>query len=50
MGKKIKEEWKKLHNEGLLYLYSSCSIIRAIKSEGMCQKGHAARIEEIRNA
>jgi len=49
-GKKIKEEWgKKLHNEGLLYFYSSCSIIRAIKSEGMWQNGHEAHIEEVIN-
>jgi len=25
-----------MHNEGLPYFYYSCSIIRAIKSEGMC--------------
>ena len=35
-GKKTKEELGGgLHNEGLLYFYSSCSIIRTIKSEGM---------------
>jgi hypothetical protein len=49
-GEVNEEEWKKLHNEGLVYFYSSCCIIRAIKSECMCQQGHAARVDEIRNA
>jgi hypothetical protein len=46
-----KEEWRKLHNERLNYCYYSCSsIIRAIKSGGMWQQGHVARIEQMRNA
>jgi hypothetical protein len=33
--KKVMEEWRKLHNEELRYLYSSSSIIRIIKSRRM---------------
>jgi hypothetical protein len=42
-------EWRKLHNEELLDLYSSLSIIRIIKSRRMRWEGHVARIEEKRN-
>jgi hypothetical protein len=42
--------WKKLHNEELHNLYSSPSIIRMIKSRRMRWAGHAARMEENRNA
>jgi hypothetical protein len=41
---------RKLHNEELHNLYSSPSIIRVIKSRRMRWAGHAARMEERRNA
>ena len=37
-------EWKKLHNEELIDLYSSPNIVRAIKSRRMRWAGHVARI------
>jgi hypothetical protein len=43
-------EWRKLHNEELLDLYSSPSIIRIIKSRRMRWAGHVARIGGKRNA
>jgi hypothetical protein len=43
-------EWRKLHNEELLDLYSSPSIIRIIKSRRMRWAGHVARMGEERNA
>jgi hypothetical protein len=43
-------EWRKLHNEELLDLYFSPSIIRIIKSKRMRWAGHVARIGEKRNA
>jgi hypothetical protein len=42
-------EWRKLHNEELLDLYSLPSIIRIIKSR-MRWVGHVAHIGEKRNA
>jgi transcription termination factor 2 len=42
--------WRKLHNEQLLNLYSSPSIIRMIKSRRMRWAGHVARMRETRNA
>jgi hypothetical protein len=42
--------WRKLHNEELLDLYSSPSIIRIIKSRRMRWAGHVARMGEKRNA
>jgi hypothetical protein len=42
--------WRKLHNEELLSLYSSPSIIRMIKSRRMRWAGLVARIGEKRNA
>jgi hypothetical protein len=42
--------WRKLHNAELHNLYSSPSIIRAIKSRRMRCAGHAARMGERRNA
>ena len=41
-------EWRKLHNEELNSLYSSSSIVRAIKSRRMRWAGHVARMEEGR--
>jgi hypothetical protein len=35
--------WRKLHNEELLGLYSSSSIIRMIKSRRMRWSGHVAK-------
>jgi len=37
-------EWRKLHNEELIDLYSSPNIVRAIKSRRMRWAGHVARI------
>jgi hypothetical protein len=41
-------EWRKLHSEELLDLYSSPSIVRVIKSGIMRLAGHVARVEEGR--
>jgi hypothetical protein len=43
MRDEVAEEWRKLHNEELHDLYSSPSIIRIIKSQGMRWAGHVAR-------
>jgi hypothetical protein len=45
----VTEGWRKLHNEKLLNLYSSPSIIRMIKSRRMRWVGHASRMGEKRN-
>jgi hypothetical protein len=37
--------WRKLHDEGLLNLYSSPDIIRVFKSRRIRWSGHIARIE-----
>jgi hypothetical protein len=42
-------EWRKLHNEELLDLYSLPSIIRMMKSRRMRWAGHVARMGEKRN-
>jgi hypothetical protein len=42
--------WRKLHNEELLNLYPSPSIIRMIKSRRVRWIGHVARMREKRNA
>ena len=42
----VREEWRKLHSEGLNDLYCSLNIVRAIKSRRMRWVGHVARIEE----
>jgi hypothetical protein len=41
-------EWRKLHNEKLLNLYSSANIIRQIKSRRMGWAGHVASMGEDR--
>jgi hypothetical protein len=43
-------DWRKLHNEELLNLYSSTNIIKMIKSCRMRWAGHVAGIRETRNA
>jgi hypothetical protein len=43
-------EWRKLHNEELLDLYPSPSIIRIIKSRRMRWAEHVAQMGEKRNA
>jgi hypothetical protein len=35
--------WRKLHNEQVLYLYSSPTIVRVIKSRKIRWTGHVAR-------
>jgi hypothetical protein len=35
-------EWRKLHNEGLIHLYSSSNIIWVMKSRRMRWAGHVA--------
>jgi hypothetical protein len=42
--------WRKQHNEELLSLYSSPSIIRMIKSRRMRWAGHIACIKEKRDS
>jgi hypothetical protein len=42
--------WRKVHNEELHGLYSSPSIIRAIKGRRMRWAGHVARMVEVRVA
>jgi hypothetical protein len=41
-------EWRKLHNEELLNLYSSPDITRQVKSRRMRWAGHVARMGEER--
>jgi hypothetical protein len=43
-------EWRKLHNEEILDLYSSPSIIKIIKARRIRWAGHVARMGEKRNA
>jgi hypothetical protein len=45
----VMEEWIKLHNEVLLDMYSSQSIIRSIELRRMRWVGHVARTGEKRN-
>jgi len=39
----VTEEWRRLHNEKLYYLYSSPNIIRVIKLKRIRWAGHVAR-------
>ena len=41
-------EWRRLHNEELIDLYSSPNIVRVIKSRRMSWAGHVARMGEER--
>jgi len=42
----VTEDWRKLHNEELQYLYSSSNIVRVIKSSRFGWAGHVARMGE----
>jgi len=46
----VTEEWRKLHNEGLNYVYFSPNICRVIKSRSMRLAGHVAHVGERRDA
>jgi hypothetical protein len=46
----ITEEWRKLHNEELSDLFSSCNIIGMIKSRRMKWAGHVERMGERKGA
>jgi hypothetical protein len=48
-GDEVTAEWRKLHIEGLHFLYSSPNIIRQIKSRRMRWAGHVACMGEERN-
>jgi hypothetical protein len=43
-------EWRRLHNEELIDLYSSANIVRVIKSRRMRWAGQVARMGESRGA
>jgi len=40
----VTEEWRKLHNEELMNLYSLPNIVRVVKSRRMRWAGHVARM------
>jgi len=42
------EDWRRLHNEELNYLYTSPNIVRVIKSRRMRWAGHVAHMGEER--
>jgi hypothetical protein len=42
-------EWRKLHNEELIYLYSSPNIVRVIKSRRIRWARHVARMGQRRD-
>jgi hypothetical protein len=44
----VTREWRRLHNEKLVALYSSPNIIRVIKSRRLRWAGHVACMEESR--
>jgi hypothetical protein len=44
----VTREWRKLHNEELIDLYSPPNIVRAIKSRGLRWAGHVAHMGERR--
>jgi len=45
---KVTREWRKLHNEELVDLYSSPNIVRVIKLRRIGWAGHVARMGEKR--
>jgi transcription termination factor 2 len=45
---KVTGEWRELHNEELIDLYSLPNIVRVVKSRRMRWAGHVAHMEEER--
>ena len=43
---KVTREWRKLHNEELMDLYSLPNIVRVVNSRRMSWAGHVARMGE----
>jgi hypothetical protein len=43
-------EWRRLHNEELIHLYSSSNFIQVVKSRRMRWAGHVARMGEGKGA
>jgi hypothetical protein len=50
MGEEVAGGWRKLHSEELHNLYTSPNIITVIESRRMTWVGHAAYMQDMRNA
>jgi hypothetical protein len=49
-GWKVKDGWRKIHNEEVHNLYSSSSIMMVTKSRRMMWEGHVACMGDMKNA